>query len=595
MKKYLSYAVALITALNCFALQAQDKKFSVTSPDQKIKVTVTAGEQLSWDVQFNGRRVIGPSVASLKLEGNQVLGEKVKIKSSKTENIDSRFEAYNYKKKYVEDHYQQLTLVCKGGYSFIMRAYNDGLAYRFVSSSRGPLKVLGEEVNFNFDKDYKAFIPYVRDLRNPGDQFISSFEALYDERPLSGLLKDSLAFLPTMIDLGNGSKAAIVEAGLENYPGMYLVKSDAGNYSLKGEFAKYPLKEKPGGFNMLNALVTERAAYIAEINGASNFPWRAVILTSDDKFLLNNDMIQKLAAPSRIKDHSWIRPGKVAWDWWNDWNISGVNFRAGINTSTYKYYIDFASENKLEYVILDEGWSNELDLQQISPGIGLQEIIDYGKQKNVGIILWASWRAVCADMEAAFKKYAQMGAKGFKIDFLDRDDQKVTASTYRIAEAAARYKLLVDLHGMYKPEGIQRTYPNVLTFEGVKGLENSKWTPADDVPRYDVSIPFIRMLAGPMDYTPGAMRNAIKSNYRAVHSNPMSQGTRSHQVAMYIIFESPIQMLADNPTIYKKNRSRLTLSARYLRPLMKPLPWTVRLLNSQPLHAEMATPGTLGP
>jgi alpha-glucosidase len=265
-------------------------------------------------------------------------------------------------------------------------------------------------------------------------------------------------------------------------------------------------------------------------------------------------MVQKLAAPSRISDLSWIKPGKVAWDWWNDWNISHVGFKAGINTQTYKYYIDFASANKIEYVVLDEGWSNEMDITQIKPAIALQELIDYGKQRNVGIILWASWYAINNKLEQALEKYAAMGIKGFKIDFMDRDDQVMVSSLYDIAKKAAEHKLVLDYHGMYKPTGLQKTYPNVLNFEGVKGMENVKWTPNDDVPGYDVTIPFIRMMAGPMDYTPGAMRNAAKEYFRPSNSLPMSQGTRCHQIAMYVVFEAPLQMLADNPTAYMKEQ-----------------------------------------
>jgi alpha-glucosidase len=263
-------------------------------------------------------------------------------------------------------------------------------------------------------------------------------------------------------------------------------------------------------------------------------------------------MVQKLASPSRLKDITWIKPGKVSWDWWNDWNISHVNFKAGINTETYKYYIDFAGANKLEYIIMDEGWSDPLDLMNISPNINLAEIIAYGKQKNVGVILWASWYAVSQKTNEAFARYSSMGIKGFKIDFMDRDDQKMVSSLYTIAQEAADYKLVIDFHGMYKPTGIQRTYPNILNCEGVKGMENVKWTPHDDVPRYDLSIPFIRMVAGPMDYTPGAMRNATMSSFHPDGSMPMSQGTRSHQLAMYTVFEAPLQMLSDNPTAYMK-------------------------------------------
>ncbi|MGH2646507.1 MAG: glycoside hydrolase family 97 catalytic domain-containing protein, partial [Ginsengibacter sp.] len=366
--------------------------------------------------------------------------------------------------------------------------------------------------------------------------------------------KDTLGFLPIMIDLGNQKKAVITEADLEDYPGMFVKVNDSTVNSFLGVYAPYPLAEAQGGYHMLNTMVTKRAAYIATVNGTRSFPWRVVIISDNDTALLNNDMVQKLASPPRIVDPSWIKPGKVAWDWWNDWNISHVDFRAGINTETYKYYIDFASANKLDYVILDECWSNDLDLMDVSPKINLQEIIDYGKQKNVGIILWAGWYAVHSKMDQVFEKYSAMGVKGFKIDFMDRDDQKMVSSLYAIAKKAADYKMIIDYHGMYKPTGLQRTWPNIINLEGVKGMENVKWTPHDDVPHYDVSIPFIRMVAGPMDYTPGAMRNATKSNFVPSNSMPMSPGTRCHQLAMYVIFFAPLQMLADNPTAYMKEQ-----------------------------------------
>lgn len=353
----------------------------------------------------------------------------------------------------------------------------------------------------------------------------------------------------------------ILDADLEEYPGMFFKKSATGS-GLQGNFAPYALEEMKGGYNKLNQMVTRRASYIAKVEGTRNFPWRAVIISEKDADLLNSDKVQKLASPPRLTDISWIKPGKVAWDWWNDWNISHVDFRAGINTPTYKYYIDFASANGLEYVILDEGWSNNIDLMQLDARLNLQELIAYGKQKNVGLILWASWSAITEKMEEAFAKYSAMGVKGFKIDFMDRDDQKLVSDLYKVTKRAADYKLMVDYHGMYKPTGLQRTFPNVMNFEGVKGLENNKWTPNDDVPLYDVTIPFIRMVAGPIDYTPGAMRNAVRSYFRPNNSLPMSQGTRCHQLAMYVVFEAPIQMLADNPTAYMKEQESTDFIAK---------------------------------
>jgi alpha-glucosidase len=549
----------LFTATATYAQQT--KTYTIKSPDQQLSIQVEAGKKLQWQVHLNGKTIIAPSEASMKLAEKQTFGENMVIQSIRIDDVDTKFDAHFYKKKSVKDQYQQLTLNIKGDYGVIFRAYNDGVAYRFFSTKKNDFTVVSENANFNFEKDYKAFVPYVNDPRAPGDSFITSFEALYDEHPISGFLKDSLAFSPLLVDLENGVKAALIEAHLENYPGMMYLKSSAA-YGLKGAFAAYPLAYKAGGHNMLNQLVTKRANYIAKVKGATSFPWRGLIISKQDTELLNNDMIQKLAAPNRIKDISWIKPGKVAWDWWNNWNISNVDFRAGINTEAYKYYIDFAVANKLEYIIMDEGWSNSVDLQQINPKIEVEEIVKYAKSKNIGVILWASWRAVDADMEAAFAKYAKMGVKGFKIDFLDRDDQVMTNSTYQIAAAGAKHKLLIDLHGVFKPEGLQRTYPNVINYEGVKGLENSKWADGNDVPRYDVTIPFVRMLAGPLDYTPGAMRNAVKANYRAINDNPMSQGTRAHQVAMYVIYEAPLQMLADNPTAYYKEQETTTFISK---------------------------------
>jgi alpha-glucosidase len=434
------------------------------------------------------------------------------------------------------------------------------VAYRFFTSRKDSVTVQSETANFRFEKDHKSYFPYVREPRTGGDKFQTSFEALYDEVPISKFAKDTLAFLPVLVDLGENKKAVVVESDLENYPGMY-VKGGAEN-TLSGVFAPYPLQVEIGGFNKLNQVVTRRAGYIAKVPGQQQFPWRAVIISSSDKELLNNDMVYKLASPNRVQDMSWIKPGKVAWDWWNNWNITGVDFKAGINTPTYKYYIDFAAANKIEYVVLDEGWSASNDLFNLSTAINLKEIIDYGKSKGVDVILWATWHAVAAQMEKAFPHYAALGVKGFKIDFLDRDDQLMVASTYAIARKGAEHHLLLDYHGMFKPAGVQRTYPNVINFEGVRGLENAKWAPSDDVPRYDVTIPFIRMIAGPMDYTPGAMRNAIKANYRPNNSMPMSQGTRVHQMAMYVIFEAPLQMLADNPTAYKKEQESTTFIAK---------------------------------
>src|SRR5665213_3366772 len=502
MKLLFSLCLAFIVTA---AFSQHTKTYQVKSPDGKIIITVTVGEGITWAMNHEETAVITPSEIGLVLFNGERLGINSTLIKTATLSVNETINTPFYKRDKVLNNYNQLTLNFKREYGLIFRAYNDGAAYRFFTYKKGQITILNEEANFNFKGDYKAFLPFVNDYRNK-DVFNTSFESHYDNLSLSAIKKDTLAFLPVLVDLEKGKKAVILEADLQDYPGMYVTPGDSEN--LHGVFATYPIGEELRG---INYVVNKRAVYIAKTTGARSFPWRVVVVSTEDKQLADNDMMQRLAEPSKISDYSWIKPGKVAWDWWNDWNISHVDFKSGINVPTYKYYIDFAAANKLEYIIIDEGWSDDHDLN-ISK-IDVQQIVDYGKQKNVGIILWSTWYAITRDLDGLLSKYAQMGVKGFKIDFIDRDDQKTVSSLYEIAKKAAQYHLLVDYHGMYKPSGMQRTWPNVINCEGVKGLENMKWGTVNQ-PGYDVSIPFIRMLAGPMDYTPGAMRNATKSAYR---------------------------------------------------------------------------------
>jgi alpha-glucosidase len=548
--KLIGITAMLLLSFTTISAQ-KNKSFEIKSFDSKITLDVEAGEKLQWSVKYNGQQIIAPSSISLQLENGEVLGDNVKVLSSKIDKTDNVISAINYKKSNIPDQCNQLTINNKGDYGVIFRVYNDGVAYRFFTKRKGELIVKNEEANFNFTADDKTFVPYMWDYRD-GKIFNSSFEALYKEINISKFASDSLAFLPVLVDVGDNKKVVILEADLEDYPGMYL-NINQTHKGFMGVYAPYPLESKLGGYNGINYIPIKRADYIAKTVGTRNFPWRAIVISQEDKELLNNDMVQKLASPPRIGDITWIKPGQVSWDWWNDMNISHVDFKAGMNTQTYKYYIDFAAVNKIPYIIIDAGWSKALDLTKTSPEINLQEILDYGKQKNVGVILWATWYAVTQQMDNVFPLYSKMGVKGFKIDFVDRDDQIAVASLYTIAKKAAESHLLVDYHGVFKPTGLQKTFPNVIGFEGVKGLENYKWA-IEDQPRYVVSIPFIRMMAGPMDYTPGAMRNSNKASFRPINSNPMSQGTRCQQLAMYVVFEAPLQMLSDNPTIYIKEQ-----------------------------------------
>lgn len=544
---------AIVMAPVLFLYSQKPKGFSVSSPDGKITVNITAGEELKWAVTHGTDTVLAPSAIALQFESGEVLGRNVKVSSAKKQTVNQTIPAIAYKKKIIADHYNEVTLHCKGDYAVAFRVYNDGAAYRFFSKLKNELLVTSEKAEFNFDKDYKIMIPHTSDLRG-GERYTCSFEEFYTETPVSKLNKDTLGYLPLLVKLENNKKAVLLEADVQDYPGMFVQLNEQASYGIRAAFAPYPVEEALGGHNKINYMVTKRATHIVRVKGTRAFPWRAIVISEQDKDLLNNDMVQKLSEPSRITNAEWLKPGKVAWDWWNDWNISNVDFKAGINNATYKYYIDFAAANKIEYIVLDEGWSDDWDLTKLKPGIDLQELIAYGKQKNVALILWSTWYALSKDIEGLCNRYAAMGIKGFKVDFLDRNDQKMISSCYEMAAIAAKYQLMLDFHGMFPPQGLQRTWPNVINFEGVRGLEYMKWSADDRVAAHDVSLPFIRMMAGPMDYTPGAMRNATKGNARANHSLPMSIGTRCHQLAMYVAFEAPLQMLADNPTAYIKEQ-----------------------------------------
>ena len=554
MKK-LKILLFLCVVACTLTVQAQ-KQFTLNSPDGKLQTTITVSDKLTYDIRCNGRQILAPSPISMTLDNGEVWGEKAKLSGTSGKKVDQMIPSPFYRASELRDHYNELTLRFKKDWNVEFRAYNDGIAYRFVSRAKKPFNVVDETVDYHFPSDMVASVPYVKAGKD-GDydsQYFNSFENTYATDPLSKLNKKRLMFLPLVVDAGEGVKICITESDLENYPGLYLSAAEGDN-RLTGRFAPYPKKMVQGGHNQLQMLVKEHETYIAKVDKPRNFPWRMSIVTTSDKDLAASNLSYLLAAPSRLTDLSWIKPGKVAWDWWNDWNLDGVDFVTGVNNPTYKAYIDFASANSIEYVILDEGWAVNLqaDLMQVVKEINLKELVDYAASKNVGIILWAGYYAFERDMENVCRHYADMGVKGFKVDFMDRDDQLMTAFNYRAAAMCAKYKLILDLHGTHKPAGLNRTYPNVLNFEGVNGLEQMKWSPASvDQVKYDVMIPFTRQVSGPMDYTQGAMRNASKGNYYPCNSEPMSQGTRSRQLALYVVFESPFNMLCDTPSNYMR-------------------------------------------
>jgi alpha-glucosidase len=551
MKKV--FCLIVVVGLALHNLYAQ-KVYTLQSPDARIQVSVSIDKTVTYAVTHDGELLLAPSALSMALADGQTWGVAPKLTKLDKRSVNTAVPAVIYKKQEVPDVYNEYTFKFKGNYQIVFRAYNDGVAYRFVSTADKPFKVVKEQVEYNFPADHKAYIPYVRDepANDPGEQFFNSFENVYSYISLSEWDRRRYAFTPVLVEAAHGKKIGIVEADLMNYPGMYL-HNETGAPALKGVFAPCPKDVEQGGHNRLEGIVKSREDFLAKYDKGTTFPWRALIITAQDKELADNDMVYRLATPTVDMDFSWIKPGKVAWDWWNDWNIYGVDFEAGINNATYKYYIDFAAKYGIEYVILDEGWAVNLqaDLFQVVPEIDLKELVDYGNSKGVGLILWAGYYAFDRNMEEVCRVYAGMGIKGFKVDFMDRDDQIMVDFHRRTAETAAKYKLIIDFHGTYKPTGLQRTYPNVVNFEGVNGLEQVKWHNFDYV-TYEVTIPFVRMLAGPFDYTQGAMRNASKRNFRPVETEPMSQGTRCRQLAEYVVFESPLNMLCDSPTNYMK-------------------------------------------
>jgi alpha-glucosidase len=354
-----------------------------------------------------------------------------------------------------------------------------------------------------------------------------------------------MAHLPVLVAFEDGLKVAVTEADLRDYPGMYLKGSRAN--ALNGLWPAYPTAVEQT--NDRTVEVTERGDYLARTEGSRTYPWRVFVIAESDGDLIENTMVFRLAPPLQIEDPSWIRPGKVAWDWWNALNVEGVDFETGVNTATYEYFIDFAADHGIDYIILDEGWSVPADLSDINPDVDLDAILAFGRERGVGIILWVVWKSLEDRFEESLDQFEDWGVAGIKVDFMQRDDQPMVDYYWRVAEAAAERHLLVDFHGAYKPTGLRRAYPNVITREGVRGLEWSKWSEYP-TPDHNVTLPFIRMLAGPMDFTPGAMINAQESQFHPVFDRPMSMGTRVHQLAMYVVFESPLQMLSDSPSNY---------------------------------------------
>jgi alpha-glucosidase len=547
----LACLLALISSRSMDPQNTTAQRYEVRSPDGQLMGTITVGEQLTYSIAWRGHDLVSASPISITLGDGTVVGPGAEVSDVRRRRVDEVIEPVVPEKfARVRDHYHELSLDFSDGWALDVRAYDDGIAYRFRTSRAGPVTVAAEEFSAAFGAD-----PLVWFARE-GD-FLTHSEQVYQQLRLAEIPPEQMAYLPVLVAVPDGPKVAITEADLRDYPGLYVTGSSGD--ALRGVFPAYPLEEVQERDRTVR--VTKRAEYIARTEGARTFPWRVFVVAERDGQLIESAMVYRLAPPLEIDDPSWIRPGKVAWDWWNALNLYGVDFRAGLNTETYLYFIDFAADHGIEYVILDEGWSNPADLWELNPDIDLEALLAHARERGVGLILWVVWKTLDDRFEEALDRFAEWGVAGIKVDFMQRDDQPMVNYYWKVAEAAAARQLLVDFHGAYKPTGLRRAYPNVLTREGVRGLEWAKWNP-DPTPEHDVTLPFTRMLAGPMDFTPGAMLNAQERQFHPVFDRPMSMGTRAHQLAMYVVYESPLQMLADSPSNYLRELECLAFLSR---------------------------------
>ncbi len=533
----------LLAVLSVFtAYYSSGKDYKVSSPDNKIILTVNTDGDIKFSVTREGREILSNTKIAMILENGKVLGENERIRKAAVSQLDDIIRpVVANKRSEIRDNCNILTISFSSGFTIQFRAYNDGVAYRFETALKDEIIVKNEVSDLVFPSGAKSWYPLE-------SGFMSHNERLFIYSSVDTVEKKHLASLPTLFQV-DGVDVLLTESDIEDYPGMWLIGGGSGKIS--GTWPKYPDTEKLTG--ELNLEIISTKDYIAKTKGTRTFPWRVFVIAPTDIKLLESDLVYKLAPPNRIVDSRWIRPGHVAWDWWNDNNIYGVDFRAGINNDTYKYYIDFASKNKIEYIILDAGWYDSLNILKSIPAINVPELCRYAENKNVGVILWVAWKTFWDKIDEATALYEKWGVRGVKVDFMQRDDQKVVNFYLEAAKKTADHHLIIDFHGAFKPDGLGRTWPNALTREGVKGLENDKWS-KDVTPEHDATIPFTRMIAGPMDYTPGAMVNMDKANFSPKYSRPESQGTRAHQVALYVIYESPLQMLADSPSNYMKEQ-----------------------------------------
>lgn len=548
--------------------EGQPEQTILFSPDSSIKLHINTSNGISYSVYHGDTQLMNRSRLSLTVKGKQPYGENPQVVDLKHNSMSEIVQpTVPLKYKTLQYQYRELILSFQRSFSVVFRAYNEGVAYRFVlGDTADSLRIVDEEVEYNWAGNYRILYPREQNM-------MSHYERKYIDTTLSGLDNRSFGSLPTTLQASDGTTIAVSDADVFDYPNLFL--SPEGATTLTGRFPRRVLEITPTSDR--NQKITRKADDIAVVKGDQKLPWRALKIGENESELLGNTLFYKLARDLKLENTDWINAGKVAWDWWNALNIYGVPFEAGVNMKTYKYYIDFAAEHGLDFVILDEGWSDTQNLLDVTKSLNIPELVSYAEKRDVGVIVWMLWKPLQQHMERYMSQFEKWGISGIKVDFMQRADQDMVQFYEEVAHRAAGRHLLVNFHGSFKPSGLRRAYPNVMTYEGVLGLEHSKWQDAD-TPTHDVTLPFTRMTAGPMDYTPGAMINAHKDNFRPIYTRPMSQGTRAHQVAMYAIYESGLQMLADSPTHYKEEPKTTEYIARF------PVTWH----ETRVLEAELA-------
>ena len=522
--------------------------YLLASPNSQLRLTVQTNPDLNWQLQRRDQPLTLPAPISLTLNSRGgTLGKNPVVQKVERNSVDRMLRPpVRQKSATVPERYNELIINCQGNWGVTFRLYDEGLAYRFFTTMDGEVTVLDEEFAFRPVACRTVFFP-------EEESFYSHNARIFKPLTPAELTVNRLASLPVLIESNDSTKILITETDLQHYPGLWLHGTAALGGTLRDTFPNFPKRTLETGDRDLT--VVDREPFLARSAGTRTYPWRLFLVAKKDIDLLTNQMPWLLAEPSRIKDPAWVRPGKIAWDWWNNLNVFGpdVTFRAGVNTATYRYFVDFAVENGLEYLVLDEGWSVPGDLLKINPDLNMDDLAAYARSKKVGLILWTTWTSIDKQFDALLPQLKKWDVRGLKIDFMQRDDQPAVEYYWRMAEKAAANRLLLDFHGAHKPAGLHRTWPNVLSFEGVYGLEQAKWDKDKKIdPEHDVTLPFTRQVTGPMDYTPGAMLNYQQSDWSPAFNRPASLGTRCHELAKYVVFESPLQMLADSPTNYKR-------------------------------------------